>query len=105
MGKACKLNEPKKEKKKEFLTVGEACDFFDVFKQVNHCRLRLVISNINYDLFRRHLLDDPVCSCGYTAETFEHFLLRIRNKTINKIDENEKTTTPIHFCFETTSNI
>ena len=61
-------------------------------EQVKHCRLRLAISNLNYDLFRRHLLEDPVCSCGYTAETSEHFLLHcplynsIRNKTINKLD-------------------
>ena len=65
-------------------------------EQVKHCRLRLAISNLNYDLFRRHLLEDPVCSCRYTAETSEHFLLHcplynsIRNKTINKLDENER---------------
>ena len=44
-------------------------------EQVNHCRLRLVNSNLNYDLFRRVLLNGPLCSCGYTAETSEHFLL------------------------------
>ena len=44
-------------------------------EQVKHCRLRLAISNLNYDLFRCLLLDDPLCSCGYTAETSEHFLL------------------------------
>ena len=55
-------------------------------EEVQHCRLRLVISNLNYDLFRRHLLEDPVCSYGYTAETSEQFLLHcpfsdsIRNK-------------------------
>ena len=65
-------------------------------KQVKHCRLRLAISDLNYDLFRRHLLEDSICSCGYTAETSEHFLLHcplynsIRNKTINKLDENGK---------------
>ena len=67
-------------------------------QQVKHCRLRLAISDLNYDLFRRHLLEDPMCSCGYTAETSEHFLLHcrcplynsIRNKTINKLDKNER---------------
>ena len=44
-------------------------------EQVKHRRLRLAISDLNYDLFRRHLLEDPMCSCGYTAETSEHFLL------------------------------
>ena len=42
-------------------------------RNVKHCRLRLAISNLNYDLFRRHLLEDAVCLCGYTAETSEHF--------------------------------
>ena len=42
--------------------------------QVNHSRLRLAISNLNYDLFRHNLLDDPVCSCGYPVEISEHFL-------------------------------
>ena len=65
-------------------------------EQVKHCRLRLAISDLNYDFFRRHLLKDPICSCGYTAETSEHFLLHcplsnsIRNKTINKLDEKER---------------
>ena len=72
-------------------------------EQVNHCRLRLATSNLNYDLFRRHLLDDPVCSCGHTAETSEHFLLHcplynsIRNKTINKIYENERSISTLLF--------
>ena len=34
-------------------------------EHVKHCRLRLAISDLNYDLFRRHLLEDPTCSCGY----------------------------------------
>ena len=60
-------------------------------EQVKHCRLRPAISNLSYDLFRRH-----GCSCGYTAETLEHFLLHcsiydgIRNKTIKKLNENER---------------
>ena len=65
-------------------------------EQVKHRRLRLAVSSLNYDLFRRQLLEDPVCSCAYTAEISEHFLLHcplynsIRNKTINKLDENER---------------
>ena len=72
-------------------------------EQVKHCRFRLDISNLNYDLFRRHLLEDPVCSCRYTAETSEHFLLHcplynsIRNKTINKLDENERNINTLLF--------
>ena len=65
-------------------------------EKVKHCRLRLAISDLNYDLFRRHLLEDSVCPCGYTAETSEHFLLHcpldnsIRNKTISRLEENER---------------
>ena len=44
-------------------------------EQVKYCRLRLAISDLNNDLFRRHLLEDPIRSCRYTAETSEHFLL------------------------------
>ena len=68
-------------------------------EQVKHCRLRLAISDLNYDLFRRHL----VCSCGYTAETSEHFLLHCRlynmigNKTINKLYENERNINTLLF--------
>ena len=51
------------------------CYFGSRKEQVKHCRLRLAISSLNYDLFRRHLLEDPVCSCGYTADTSQHFLL------------------------------
>ena len=60
--------------------------------QIFHCRLRLGISNLNYDLFRRHLINDPACSCGYAAETSEHFLLYcpiyndIRNQSINNLN-------------------
>ena len=66
-----------------------------VLERNKYCRLLLGISDLNYDLFRRHLLEDPILSCGYTAETPEHFILHcplynsIRNKTINKLDENE----------------
>ena len=72
-------------------------------EQVKHCRLRLASSNLNYDLFRRHLLEDPACSCGYTAETSEHFLLHcplynsIRNKTISKLDEKQRNINTLLF--------
>ena len=72
-------------------------------EQVKHCRLRLAIGNLNYGLFRRHLLQDPVCSCGYTAETSEYFLVHcllynsIRNKTINKLVENERNINTLLF--------
>ena len=61
-------------------------------EQVKHCRLRLAISDLNYDLFRS-----------------EHFLLHcplynsIRNKTFNKLDENERNINTL--LFGTTSYI
>ena len=72
-------------------------------EQVKHCRLRLAISDLSYDLFRRHLLENPICSCGYTAETSQHFLLHcllynsVRNKTNNKLDENERNINTLLF--------
>eukprot|EP00745_Piridium_sociabile_P019699 TRINITY_DN29925_c0_g1_i14.p1 TRINITY_DN29925_c0_g1~~TRINITY_DN29925_c0_g1_i14.p1 ORF type:complete len:275 (+),score=2.49 TRINITY_DN29925_c0_g1_i14:136-960(+) len=48
-------------------------------EQVNHCRLRLGMSNINYDLYNRHLLPDPKCACGHYRENAEHFLLHCPN--------------------------
>ena len=85
-------------------TMVPICYYFGARKeQVKRCRLRLAISDLNYDLFRRHLLEDPMCSCGYTAETSEHFLLHcrlynsIRNKTINTLDENERNINTLLF--------
>ena len=72
-------------------------------EQVKPCRLRLTISDLNYVLFRCHLLENPMCSCGYTAETSEHFLLHcplynsIRNKTINELDEMERNINTLLF--------
>ena len=50
-------------------------------KEIWHTRLRLGMSDLNYDLFRRHLVDDPACSCGYISETAEHFLMHCTNHT------------------------
>ena len=47
--------------------------------QVIHCRLRLEMSNLNNDLFNRHLSTDPKCSCGYCRETAEHYFLHCPN--------------------------
>ena len=48
----------------------------------------LDMTNLNNDLVNRHLSTDPKCSCGYSKETAEHYLLHypnyfnIRTKTI-----------------------
>ena len=33
------------------------------------------MSNLNNDLYLRHLTTDPTCSCGFPQETAEHYLL------------------------------
>ena len=44
-------------------------------QQIQHCRLRLGISNLNSDLQNRHLLDNPSCTCGHPNENAVQFLL------------------------------
>ena len=39
-------------------------------EQVKHCRLRLAISDLNYDLFRHHLLEEPMCSYSRNIRAF-----------------------------------
>ena len=47
--------------------------------QVIHCRLCLEMSNLNNDLVNHHLSTNPKCSCGYSRETAEHYLLHCPN--------------------------
>ena len=57
-------------------------------EQIIHCRLRLEMSGLNFDLFSRHLTDNPSCACGHPFETAEHFLLfcpNYQNERINSI--------------------
>ena len=42
--------------------------------QVLHARLRLECSSLNYDLYRKSIINDPSCACG-EVETTKHFLL------------------------------
>ena len=42
-------------------------------------RLRLGISDLNNDLYCRHLSTDQSCSCGFPCEDAEHFLLHCSN--------------------------
>ena len=58
-------------------------------QQIIHCRLRQQMSDLNSDLQKRHLLNDPVCACGYPNETAEHFLLhcpRYKDRRLLTID-------------------
>ena len=61
------------------------------FAEIIHCKLRLEISDLKSDLFKRHLSEDKSCLCGYFDENARHFLLEcprydnIRTATINTI--------------------
>ena len=48
-------------------------------EQIIHCRLRLQMSDLNFDLFNRHLTESQSCACGHPFETAEHFLLLCPN--------------------------
>ena len=67
----------------------------NIAAQVNHCRMRLGMSNLNSDLFNRHLTNDPSCACQYPQETAEHFLLhcplhnQYRTLTIFNLQPNQ----------------
>ena len=51
----------------------------DRISQIIHSRLRLNMSELNSDLFERHLSDTKNCSCGASKEDASHFLLSCKN--------------------------
>ena len=53
------------------------------------------MSDLNFDLFSRHLIDNPSCACGHPFETAEHFLLFCPN------NQNERINTIIHYFWVT----
>ena len=59
--------------------------------EIIHCKLRLEISDLNSDLYKRHLTDDMSCLCGSPLENARHYLVecplfdQIRPTTINLI--------------------
>ena len=38
-----------------------------------HSQIRLICSNLNAHLFALHVLDEPICSCGFDVEDNSHF--------------------------------
>ena len=44
-------------------------------EQIIHCRLRSCMSNLNEDLYNRHIQPNRSCSCGYRSENARHYLL------------------------------
>ena len=65
---------------------------FDCRKeQILHCRIRLGMSNLNLDLFNRHLSDIKSCQCGANEENAYHYFLecnffdQARQKTLQSL--------------------
>ena len=60
-------------------------------QQITHCRLRLKMSDLKFDLFNRHLSDSIECACGEPREDVKHYLLEcqnyvnVRSTTINTL--------------------
>ena len=59
--------------------------------QIIHCKLRLNMSDLNKDLYNRHLSLNKYCDCSPVEEDASHYLLRcarfanIREVTINTL--------------------
>merc|ERR1711963_391579 len=47
----------------------------DRIPQTIHCKLRLKMSDLNFDLFNRHLIENAKCMCGAEVEDTKHYLL------------------------------
>ena len=50
-------------------------------EQIIHCKMRLGMSDLQDDLFNRHLSDRKNCECGATKETALHYLLHCPQHT------------------------
>ena len=59
--------------------------------EIIHCKLRLEISDLNSDLYKRHLTENMSCICGFPTENVHHFLFdcplfnQIRRETLHQI--------------------
>ena len=42
---------------------------------IKHAQLRMKCSKLNHHLFSLHVMDSPVCPCGYECEDTNDFLL------------------------------
>ncbi len=51
--------------------------------QILHARLRLACSSLNYDLYRKSIVDSPLCSCG-SQETVNHYLTVCTNYELQR---------------------
>ena len=69
--------------------------------QITHCKLRLGISDLNYDLLNRYLTTNSSCDCGERKETSEHYILHcprfthVRQNTIFRLPANSLNITTL----------
>ena len=62
-------------------------------ENVLHARLRMKCSSLRDDLFRLHIIDNPICLCGQAPETDEHYFFwcplyaNQRNCLLNSVDD------------------
>ena len=62
--------------------------------QIIHCKLRLGMSDLSYDLLNRHITRNSSCDCGERKETSEQYILRcprfthVRQNTTFKLPAN-----------------
>ena len=52
-------------------------------KALDHTRLRLNCSSLNFDLHRKNIINDPHCSCG-EIETPNHYLTECPNYSLQR---------------------
>ena len=50
----------------------------DRFSEIIHCKIRLEISDLNGDLYKRHLTLNKTCACGNEIEDAHHFFFECR---------------------------
>ena len=59
--------------------------------EIIHCKIRLEISDLNSDLFKRHLTNNMSCLCGFRQENALHYFYHCpifdncRRNTIHQI--------------------
>lgn len=68
------------------------------FSEIVHCKIRLEISDLNSDLFKRHLTDNKSCNCGFNEENAHHYLFNCplfensRRSTLRKLETFQSLT-------------
>ena len=62
------------------------------------------MSDLNHDLFKRHLSNGTACNCGFPIENANHFLLncplyqQVRNRTIALLSNDVKSNVTTLLC-------